>query len=70
MAVAEKIQRNSASSDFDVTVARLAAKPSARAVIMFVDEDNIRSVGFRELGSPHRPPPQQSFIAEESNVDA
>ena len=42
VAVAEKIQRNADEAHFDETIAHLAAKPEARGVIMFVDEDNIR----------------------------
>ena len=42
MAIAEKIERKARMEDFDRTVARLATKPGARGVIMFVDEDNIR----------------------------
>ncbi|XP_043234513.1 metabotropic glutamate receptor 3-like, partial [Amphibalanus amphitrite] len=44
VAVAEKILRNANETDFDNTIAHLAAKPEARGVIMFVDEDNIRKL--------------------------
>lgn len=42
IAVSEKILRNSKTEDFDHIVDKLLAKSSARAVILFVDEDNTR----------------------------
>ncbi|CAG0920660.1 unnamed protein product [Notodromas monacha] len=44
VAVAEKITRNAQLHDFDQIVKNLASKPNARAVVMFVDEDNIRKL--------------------------
>lgn len=42
MAVSEKILRNSKEEDFDRIIERLYSKKQARAVVMFVDEDNVR----------------------------
>lgn len=43
VAVSEKISRHSKSDDeFDRIIENLSLKPQARAVVMFVDEDNIR----------------------------
>lgn len=42
IAVSEKILRNSKQDDFDRIVDKLIAKPNARGVIIFVDEDNTR----------------------------
>ncbi|XP_066584649.1 metabotropic glutamate receptor 7-like isoform X2 [Prorops nasuta] len=44
VAVSEKILRNSKSEDFDRIIERLSAKHSARGVVLFVDEDNIRKL--------------------------
>lgn len=41
IAVTEKIQRNSQTVDFDRIIDRLLQK-TARAVVLFVDEDNTR----------------------------
>ncbi|KAK9889155.1 hypothetical protein WA026_004429 [Henosepilachna vigintioctopunctata] len=43
IAVREKIQRNSKTEDFDRIIERLLQKP-ARAVVLFVDEDNTRKL--------------------------
>ncbi|KAL3289431.1 hypothetical protein HHI36_022856 [Cryptolaemus montrouzieri] len=43
IAVTEKIQRNSKIEDFDRIIERLLQKP-ARAVVLFVDEDNTRKL--------------------------
>lgn len=42
VAVSEKILRNAKTEDFERIVDRLSSKPNARAVVLFVDEDNIR----------------------------
>lgn len=42
VAVNEKILRNSKEEDFDRIIERLYSKKQARAVVMFVDEDNVR----------------------------
>lgn len=42
VAVAEKVSRHTKESDFDRIIEKLAKKPQARAVVMFVDEDNTR----------------------------
>ncbi|GLV42938.1 metabotropic Glutamate Receptor [Carabus blaptoides fortunei] len=42
--VSEKILRNSRTEDFDRIIERLLQKSQARAVIMFVDEDNTRKL--------------------------
>ncbi|XP_018331514.1 metabotropic glutamate receptor 7-like isoform X1 [Agrilus planipennis] len=44
IAVTEKILRNSKTEDFDRIIDRLLLKPHARAVILFVDEDNTRKL--------------------------
>lgn len=42
VAVNEKILRNSKEDDFDRIIERLYSKKQARAVVMFVDEDNVK----------------------------
>lgn len=42
IAVSEKILRNSKTEDFDRIIERLNQKSQARAVVLFVDEDNTR----------------------------
>lgn len=42
VAINEKILRNSKEEDFDRIIDRLFSKKQARAVVMFVDEDNVR----------------------------
>ena len=42
VAVSEKVSRHSKPEDFDRIIENLSHKPQARAVVMFVDEDNIR----------------------------
>ena len=42
VAVNEKILRNSKEEDFDRIIERLYSKKQARAVVMFVDEDNVK----------------------------
>ncbi len=42
VAVSEKVSRHSKPNDFDRIIERLSQKPQARAVVMFVDEDNTR----------------------------
>jgi len=44
VAVSEKILRNSKEEDFDRIIERLSSKKNARAVVMFVDEDNVRKL--------------------------
>lgn len=49
VAVSEKILRNSKPEDFDRIITNLVNKPQARAVIMFVDEDNVRYELFSKM---------------------
>jgi len=42
VAINEKILRNSKEEDFDRIIERLYSKKQARAVVMFVDEDNVK----------------------------
>lgn len=44
MAVSEKILRNAKEEDFDRIIKNLYSKKRARAVVMFVDEDNVRKL--------------------------
>jgi ABC-type branched-subunit amino acid transport system substrate-binding protein len=44
VALSEKILRNSKEEDFDKIIERLYSKKQARAVVMFVDEDNVRKL--------------------------
>lgn len=44
VAVNEKITRNSKDEDFDRIIERLYSKKQARAVVMFVDEDNVKKL--------------------------
>ena len=44
VAVNEKILRNSKEEDFDRIIERLYSKKQARAVVMFVDEDNVKKL--------------------------
>ncbi|XP_065165928.1 metabotropic glutamate receptor 7 isoform X2 [Atheta coriaria] len=44
IAATEKILRNSRTDDFDRIIERLTLKPQARAVVLFVDEDNTRKL--------------------------
>ncbi|XP_055372800.1 metabotropic glutamate receptor 8 isoform X2 [Condylostylus longicornis] len=44
VAVSEKVARNAKSEDFDKIIENLSHNSKARAVIMFVDEDNIRKL--------------------------
>lgn len=44
VAISEKILRNSKEEDFDRIIERLYSKKQARAVVMFVDEDNVRKL--------------------------
>ncbi|XP_037037755.1 metabotropic glutamate receptor 8-like, partial [Bradysia coprophila] len=44
VAVSEKVSRHSKPNDFDRIIERLSQKPQARAVVMFVDEDNTRKL--------------------------
>lgn len=44
VAVSEKILRNSKEEDFERIIKRLYSKNRARAVVMFVDEDNVRKL--------------------------
>jgi ABC-type branched-subunit amino acid transport system substrate-binding protein len=55
VAVSEKIQRNAKEEDFDNILEKLYSKKQARAVVMFVDEDNVRrllqaSIRFNRTG--------------------
>jgi len=42
VAVSTKIKRNARREDFDRIVDQLSAKPKARTVVLFVDEDRTR----------------------------
>lgn len=44
IAVSEKITRNARTEDFDRIIGHLTEKPNARAVVLFVDEDNSRKL--------------------------
>lgn len=44
VAESAKISRNAKTSDFNRIVAQLASKANARAVVLFVDEDNCRKL--------------------------
>lgn len=44
VAVSEKVSRHSKPADFDRIIERLSLKEKARAVVMFVDEDNTRKL--------------------------
>jgi hypothetical protein len=44
VAVSEKILRNSKEEDFERIIKSLYSKKRARAVVMFVDEDNVRKL--------------------------
>lgn len=47
VAVSEKVSRHSKPNDFDRIIERLSQKPQARAVVMFVDEDNTRYINYQ-----------------------
>lgn len=44
VAESQKISRNAKRKDFDRIIDILASKPNARAVVLFVDEDNVRKL--------------------------
>ncbi|KAF5294721.1 hypothetical protein FQA39_LY00205 [Lamprigera yunnana] len=44
IATTEKVLRNSKTEDFDRIIEKLIQKPQARAVVLFVDEDNTRKL--------------------------
>lgn len=44
VAVSEKILRNAKEEDFDRIIKNLYSKKRARAVVIFVDEDNVRKL--------------------------
>ncbi|KAL6267343.1 hypothetical protein P5V15_000418, partial [Pogonomyrmex californicus] len=80
VAISEKILRNARTEDFDKIIERLSSKHSARGVIIFVDEDNIRKllqatvranrtghfmwVGSDSWGAKVHPVRDQEFAAE------
>ncbi|XP_017772969.1 PREDICTED: metabotropic glutamate receptor 7 isoform X2 [Nicrophorus vespilloides] len=80
IATTEKIQRNSRLDDFDRIIEKLIQKPQARAVILFVDEDNTRKllqatiranktshflwIGSDSWGAKVHPVRDQEFAAE------
>ncbi|XP_043471687.1 metabotropic glutamate receptor 7-like isoform X1 [Leptopilina heterotoma] len=80
VAVSEKILRNAKTEDFERIVDRLSSKPNARAVVLFVDEDNIRKllhatikanrtghfmwIGSDSWGAKAHPVKEQEFAAE------
>lgn len=48
IAITEKILRNSHTEDFDRIIEKLLQKAQARAVVLFVDEDNTRLGGKKD----------------------
>ncbi|XP_071054565.1 metabotropic glutamate receptor 4-like isoform X2 [Onthophagus taurus] len=80
IAITEKILRNSRTDDFDRIIEKLNQKPQAKAVVLFVDEDNTRKllqasiranktghflwIGSDSWGAKVHPVRDQEFAAE------